>query len=97
MRRRALIGFTSSSMPTDMGEHYRKVEFKNVNPELLRTAEQNVEMWKDSFDKVWGDLQEVEAQEGMELPDGDPRLSIVNLCAMRLDQAREDLKSLKAN
>ncbi|HVM91051.1 MAG TPA: hypothetical protein VMU11_04110 [Verrucomicrobiae bacterium] len=80
-----------------MGEVYRKIEFKNVDPELLKKAEQNVETWKASFDTVLGDLQEAEAEEGIELPDGDPRLMIVNLCAMRLDQAKQDLKELGAN
>ena len=82
-----------------MGEHYRKIDFKEVKPnfELIEKAEQNVETWKASFEKVWGDLQEVEAEEAMELQDGDPRLMIVNLCAMRLDQAKEALKELKSN
>jgi hypothetical protein len=78
-------------------EAQKSVDFRKISPELLKQAQENVETWKDSFDTVLGDLQEAEAEEHMELMDGDPRMMIVNLCAMRLDQAKEAMKELKSN
>jgi hypothetical protein len=78
-----------------MGERYAKLAFEKIKPlsrESVLEKEKNVELWGSAFNAVWADLQAVEAKEGPLDPE-DPRLTAVKICAMRLDEAKEMLKS----